>query len=86
MRTTVAIADELLEAARERARVSGGTLGSVIEAALRRELAVHHESRPAGPELPVFTSGTGPQPGVDLDSTRALSELLDENRDLDALR
>jgi hypothetical protein len=28
--------------------------------------------------LPVFTAGTGPRPGVDLRSNRALAELLDD--------
>ena len=39
MRTTVSISDELLVAAKRRARLRGQSLGSVIEDALRRELA-----------------------------------------------
>ena len=85
MRTTIAIADELLLAARQRARRNGQTLGALVEAALRRELAVDGDpdERPA---IPVFTGGTGPRPGVDLSSNRALAEVLDEPLELDARR
>lgn len=75
MRTTVAIDDNLLAAAKTRARQQGATLGELVEAALRRELA---DREPAAiVPLPVFTAGTGPRPGVDLRSNRALAELLD---------
>lgn len=84
MRTTVSIADELLEAAKRHARRRGLTLGSVIEDALRRELA-SDAARGPRPQVPVFT-GTGPRPGIDLASNRALHEVLDEGLDLDARR
>lgn len=75
MRTTVSIDDELLAAARDEARRRGLTLGQFVEDSLRRQLAA-----PGGAELvplPVFRGGTGPRPGVDLRSNRALAELLD---------
>jgi hypothetical protein len=75
MRTTVAINDRLLLAAKMAARRRGYTLGRLIEEALRRELAEPADVRP--PEVPVFRGGTGPQPGVDLRSNRALLELVD---------
>lgn len=77
MRTTMSIADELLAAAKREARTRGLTLGQMVEEALRREL---NRPRPDSelPELPVFTRGDGPRPGVDLTSNRALHELLDE--------
>ncbi len=75
MRTTMAIDDNLLATAKARARERGTTLGGLVEAALRRELA--GGDPPATVPLPVFTAGTGPRPGVDLRSNRALSELLD---------
>lgn len=84
MRTTVTISDELLLAAKRRARERGQTLGEVIDAALRRELAVPAQ-RGERPVVPVF-HGTGPQPGVDLTSNRALHEALDDGAELDALR
>ena len=85
MRTTVSISDELLAAAKRRARERGETLGEVIDAALRRELSQpdRTEERPA---IPVFRGGTGPRPGIDLTSNRALHEVLDEGLELDARR
>ena len=85
MRTTVSISDELLAAAKRRARERGQTLGDVVDAALRRELA---DSRPPAerPAVPVFRGGTGPRPGIDLTSNRALHEALDEGLELDARR
>lgn len=85
MRTTVSIGDELLHAAKHRARTRGVTLGTVIEDALRRELAEGGEAQP-GPPIPVFRGGRGPRPGVDLTSNRALYEVLDEDLDLDRRR
>lgn len=82
MRTTVSIDDEVLAAAKRRARERDQTLGEVVETALRRELlgAVGAED---GPPIPVFAGRGGPRPGVDLNSTRALQELLDEGDDND---
>jgi hypothetical protein len=85
MRTTVSIADELLAAARRRARELGVSLGDVIDAALRRELAVR-EGPSERPPIPVFDGGSGPRPGIDLTSNRALHEALDEGLDLDSRR
>lgn len=80
MRTTVSIADELLESAKRRARETGQTLGAVIEAALRREFALVQTVDRV--PVPVFTGGTGPHPGLDLTSNAALYEALDEGRSL----
>jgi len=85
MRTTMAIDDEILDAAKRRARARGTTLGQVVEAALRRELAADQD-RGDVPPIPVFTGGTGPRPGVDLASNRALYEVLDDGIDLDRRR
>jgi len=75
MRTTVAINDKLLVAAKTAARRRGYTLGRLIEEALRREL----DRQSAGdlPPVPVFRGGTGPRAGVDLRSNRALIDLLE---------
>ena len=83
MRTTVSISDELLAAAKRRARQRGQSLGSVIEDALRRELATA-ERDATRPEVPVFNGGNGPRPGIDLRSNKALYEVLDEDLDLNA--
>jgi hypothetical protein len=85
MRTTVSISDDLLAAARHRARERGQTLGEVVEAALRRELS-DAEPRGERPDVPVFRGGSGPRPGIDLTSNRALLEALDEGLELDSRR
>lgn len=85
MRTTVSISDELLSAAKERAKARGQSLGQVLDAALRRELAdpPHRGERPV---VPVFHGTDGPRPGIDLTSNRAMHEALDEGLDLDVRR
>jgi len=85
MRTTLTIADELLAAAKRRARARGVSLGQVVEAALRRDLA-DLEGMPVRPTIPVFTGGDGPRPGLDLTSNRSLHEALDEGVPLDRRR
>ncbi len=85
MRTTLSISDELLAAAKRRARERGQTLGELVNRALQRELS---DARPPGkaPPVPVFHSGTGPRAGIDLSSNRALLEALDDGVDLDDRR
>lgn len=75
MRTTVSINAELLAAARQEAARRGQTLGQLVEDSLRRELSAPGTAQPL--PLPVFHGGTGPKPGIDLRSNRALAELLD---------
>lgn len=84
MRTTVTIDDNLLARARERAQRRGQTLGQLVEDAIRRELGAPAET--ARPPVPVMTGGTGPRPGLDLTSNRALREALDEGREPNDLR
>lgn len=84
MRTTLAVDDHLLAAARRRARDRGQTLGQVVEDALRREFAAPLEGEPV--DVPVFRGGDGPLPGIDLTSNRAMREALDKGVELDALR
>jgi hypothetical protein len=85
MRTTVSISDELLAAAKQRARERGQTLGDIVDAALRRELTDPGRSAER-PPVPVFRGGTGPRAGIDLTSNRSLQEVLDEELELDARR
>jgi hypothetical protein len=75
MRTTIAVNDHLLVAAKRRASERGQTLGQVIEGALRRELAEEAPTEPIA--VPVFRGGDGPLAGVDLRSNVALREVLD---------
>jgi Bacterial antitoxin of type II TA system, VapB len=76
MRTTVRLDDDLLAAAKARAAESHTTLTSLIEDALRQTLAL----RPArGSERLVLESfgDGGTLPGVDLDDSAALRDLMD---------
>ncbi len=86
MRTTLSISDELLTAAKLRARERGQTLGELVNGALQRELSDARPPDRAAPSVPVFRGGTGPRPGVDLSSNRALLEALDDSVDLDHRR
>ena len=61
------------------------SLGQVVEAALRRDLALPAPAQ-LRPEVPVFTAGGGAQPGLDLTSNRAMIEALDEDVALDERR
>ena len=85
MRTTVSISDQVLIAAKRRARERGQTLGQFVDAALQRELNEDPASAESSP-VPVFRGGTGPRPGIDLRSNRALLEALDEDVDLNDRR
>ena len=78
MRTTIRMDDELLRRAKEHAARTGTTLTRVIEDAVRQLLARRRVSQVREPvRLPTFC-GEGLQPGIDLDDTAALVELMDE--------
>jgi hypothetical protein len=76
MRTTIKIDDGLLVEAKTRAAASGRTLNEVVEDALRAAFERQQTSR-ARPELPVFRGGRL-MPGVDLDDSTALLDLMDD--------
>ena len=61
------------------------SLGGLVESALQRELAAADEPLERIP-IPVFDGGTGPMPGVNLNSNRELHELLDEGLPFEKLR
>lgn len=86
MRTTLAIDDHLLDAAKRRARERGKTLGQVVEDALRLELS-RPEPEPMGePPIPISRRSGGLQPGVDLSSNRSMWEALDAGLPIEKLR
>jgi hypothetical protein len=85
MRTTISINDELLIAAKRQARERGITLGELVDGALQMELS-RPASSTARPPIPVFRGGGRLQPGVDLNSNRAIAELLDEGLPLEKRR
>lgn len=77
MRTTVRLDDDLLREAKKLAASRGITLTAVLDEALRSLLARRVEEGPLeAPSLPVF-AGRGLQPGVDLDDSAALLELME---------
>ena len=76
MRTTIRMDDDLLEAAKSAALGAGQTLTRFIEDSVRHQLAIQHNIESAAPrDLAVF-NGDGLLPGVDLDSSAALLELM----------
>ena len=79
MRTTIRLDDDLLKEAKALAAQSGSTLAAVIEGALREALARRRRPARDRVELPVFEGG-GLQPGVDLDDSAALADLMDGDR------
>lgn len=81
-RTTVRLDDHLLRQARRRAADTGRTLTSLIEEGLRLLLGRSAHGKlplPEPPELPISGEG-GTLPGVDLDDTAALYDLMDRER------
>jgi hypothetical protein len=76
MRTTVRLNDELLAAAKQRAAADHTTLTALIEDALRRTLALRPVT--SGKRFRVRPFGdTATLPGVDLDDSAALRDLMD---------
>jgi len=81
MRTTVRLDDALLQQARREAGRRGQTLTSLIEQGLRLVLASSsHAQRRARVVLPVCRAGGGALPGVDLDDSAALLDLMERRR------
>lgn len=77
MRTTVAIADEVLAEAKRVAARSDRTLGDVVTDALRVHLSALGSGRARQPVTLPRYGGYGLRPGVDLSDKDALAELLD---------
>ena len=77
MRTTIRMDDDLLAAAKAEAATSSQSLTAFIEEAVRRHIAARHRAQETPtPELPVF-AGDGLLPGVDLDDSAALLDLME---------
>jgi hypothetical protein len=77
MRTTISLDDAVLREAKKAAAASGRSLGEVVEDALRLSLVRPKASRAARRlDLPTC-GGHGPRPGVDLDDTAGLVELME---------
>ena len=75
MRTTIRLDENLLRRAKARAAATGRSLNDFISDAVRSALAVERSTSRAR-ELPTFPGGIL-LPGVDLDDTASLLELLE---------
>ncbi len=78
MRTTIQIDDHLFAELKKTAADTGRTMSATIQDALREALYRPREVKRPAAELPVF-HGTGLMPGVDLNDSAALLELMDEH-------
>ncbi len=76
MRTTVRIKDDLLQRAKKRAADEGRTLTSLIEDGLSLILAKPKVSRQERVELPVSKASGGVLPGIDLNRSSDLEEVM----------
>jgi len=77
MRTTLDISDDLMARARRLAADSGRTLTAVVEDALRMMLAKRRPPQSPGRVRLTTIGRGGVQPGVDLDDSAALADLMD---------
>lgn len=77
MRTTIRLDEQLLAEAKQLAVLTGRTLTAVIEDALRQMLARQQQAAARPPVRLPTASGNGLLPGVDLDDSAALLDLMD---------
>jgi hypothetical protein len=77
MRTTIRIDEALLRDAKHLAVRTGRSLTAVIEDALREALAHQRNAAPRQPVALVTVGGHGLRPGVDLDDSASLLDLMD---------
>jgi hypothetical protein len=77
MRTTVRLDDDLLREAKRHAAATGRTLTALIEDALRETLGRRRERGSRSPLKLKTVGGSGTQPGVDLDDSSVLLDLMD---------
>ncbi|MGD9634669.1 MAG: ribbon-helix-helix protein, CopG family [Pirellulales bacterium] len=81
MRTTLQIDDQLYREVKEAAAETGRTLTAVVEDALRLALSVRKRTIESKPfKLPVLDLGKT-LPGVDLDNSAALLDLMEADDD-----
>jgi hypothetical protein len=78
MRTTVRLEDTLLDQAKREAQRREETLTALIEQGLRLVLAQSNPSKPRKRvTLPVCRAGGGTLPGVDLNDSSSLLDIMD---------
>jgi hypothetical protein len=78
MRTTIRLDDDLLKEAKRVAAASGRTLTELVEDSLRETLSRRNAAKTRKRvALPTFRGEGGLQPGVDLDNSAALLDVMD---------
>lgn len=78
MRTTIQLDDLLLTEVKKYALKSGRTLKSIIEDALRETISRQHNQVPKKTPVKLKTvKGDGLQPGVDLNDSAALLDIME---------
>ncbi len=81
MRTTIRIDEQLLKEAKQLAVRSGKSLTSIIEDALRQSLSRQRGTDQREPVSLVTFGGRGVLPGVDLDDSAALLDVMESSDD-----
>ena len=77
MRTTINVDDQLLMQAKAQAAASGVTLTQLIEDALRESLIRRESVENRGRVRLITMKGTGTRPGIDLDNSQSLLEIME---------
>jgi hypothetical protein len=84
MRTTINLPDDLIRQAKKAALEADTTLTEIIANALREALAQRRNKKKTRHDFKVTPSGSGGLlPGVDLDDTSALLDIMDGLNDPD---
>jgi hypothetical protein len=83
MRTTIRINDQLLFEAKRLAARTGRSLTAVVEDALREVVARQGDAARRAPVQLTTVGGRGVLPGVDLDDSAALLEIMEQPHDPD---
>ena len=78
MRTTINVDDQLLIQAKAQAATLGVTLAQLIEDALRASLMRRDSVEQRGRVRLITMPGTGTQPGIDLDNSQSLLEVMEQ--------
>ncbi len=77
MRTTINVDDQLLIQAKAQAAASRVTLAQLIEDALRESLSRREDVGSRGRVRMITMKGTGTRPGIELDNSRFLLEIME---------
>jgi hypothetical protein len=77
MRTTIRLSDELLRKARKKAAEEGRTVTSLVEEGLKIVLAESKPRKRGRVRLPISKASGGTLPGVDLNRSSDLEDLME---------